>query len=132
MSKGEEKICALLHKAKINFEREKRFQDLKHGLFRFDFYIANLHGAPAIVEYNGAQHYYPNSKFHHSRADFLKQQNHDRRKISYCLSNHIPIYCIPFWELDNLQKASDCFQKRFLATSRWKNDDDWRKYNAKM
>lgn len=132
MSKGEEKICALLHKAKMDFEREKHFVDLKQGLFRFDFYVMDVHGAPAIIEYNGAQHYYPNSKFYHSRAEFLKQQNNDRRKISYCLSNNIPIYCIPFWELDHLTSAADCFQPQFLATTRWKNDDDWRIHNAKM
>ena len=37
----------------IKFYREKTFSDLKHGLFRFDFYIFNLNGAPAIIEVDG-------------------------------------------------------------------------------
>ena len=31
MSKGEEKIISLLQKGKYNFQREKRFYDLKKG-----------------------------------------------------------------------------------------------------
>ena len=53
MSKGEEKITELLKQARIIFYREKSFSDLKHGLFRYDFYIPNLDGGPAIIEFNG-------------------------------------------------------------------------------
>jgi hypothetical protein len=48
--------------------REKTFSDLKHGLFRFDFYIYNLDGAPAIVEVDGEQHFKPI----YGRQSFLK------------------------------------------------------------
>ena len=53
MSKGENKIVDLLNEAKISYIREKSFSDLKHGLFRYDFYIPNLDGGPAIIEFNG-------------------------------------------------------------------------------
>jgi hypothetical protein len=53
MSKGENKITDLLNQAGVKFQREKSFSDLKHGLFRYDFYIPDLDGGPAIVEYNG-------------------------------------------------------------------------------
>ena len=53
MSKGEDKIVKLLNKAKIKYEREKSFSDLKHGLFRFDFYLPNVDGADCIIEFNG-------------------------------------------------------------------------------
>jgi D-alanine-D-alanine ligase-like ATP-grasp enzyme len=53
MSKGEDKIVDLLNKAKIKFIREKSFSDLKHGLFRYDFYLPNADGGPAIIEFNG-------------------------------------------------------------------------------
>ena len=43
----------LLKKAKISFFREKTFKNLKNGLFRFDFYIPNLSGTPAIIEVDG-------------------------------------------------------------------------------
>ena len=53
MSKGENKITDLLSQAGIKFQREKSFSDLKHGLFRYDFYIPNLDGDPVIIEFNG-------------------------------------------------------------------------------
>ena len=53
MSKYEDSIISVLKKDKIKFYREKTFSDLKHGLFRFDFYIQDLHGTPVIVEVDG-------------------------------------------------------------------------------
>ena len=51
---------------------------------------------------SGEQHYKYVAKFYHSRAEFMAAQERDRRKISYCLANNIPIYVIPYWELENL------------------------------
>lgn len=53
MSKGEDKIVDLLNLARIKYVREKSFSDLKHGLFRYDFYIPDLDGSRAIIEFNG-------------------------------------------------------------------------------
>ena len=58
----------LLKKAKLGFYKEKTFKDLKRGLFRFDFYLPNLNGAPAIVEVDGEQHFKPI----YGRQAFLK------------------------------------------------------------
>ena len=68
MSKYEDSIISVLKKDKIKFCREKTFSDLKHGLFRFDFYIHDLHGAPAIIEVDGEQHFKPV----YGRQAFLK------------------------------------------------------------
>lgn len=127
MSKGEEKIVNLLQKGRYRFEREKRFKDLKHGLYRFDFYVVGGRAIPCILEYNGAQHYQHVKKFHATRAEFEAAKERDRRKISYCLAHGIPLYIIPYWELDNLHTAADLFNPRFRATSRWKNDQDWQR-----
>ena len=124
-SKGEEKIIRLLQKGGYKFEREKRFKDLKHGLLRFDFYVYCGRSKKCIIEVNGAQHYQPVRKFHHSRAEFVAAQERDRRKISYCLAHGMPIYCIPYWELENLHTAADLFQPKFRAYDRWKNDKDY-------
>ena len=118
MSKYEDKIINLLKNAQITFLREKTFSDLKRGLFRFDFYIPNLQGAPAIVEVDGEQHFKPI----YGRQAFLKGQEHDRRKNSYCLANNIPLYRIPYWEIKNLAEAKDIFKEKFLVKSRWHND----------
>lgn len=124
MSKGENKITDLLNQAGIKFQREKSFSDLKHGLFRYDFYIPNLDGGPAIIEFNGEQHYHFVGKFFRTRRDWQKTQEHDRRKISYALANKIKIYIIPFWEIDKITTARQLFQEKYLARTRWKNDEE--------
>ena len=128
MSKGEEKIVNLLQKGRYRFEREKRFSDLKKGLYRFDFYVYCGRAVPCLIELQGEQHYRFVSKFHSSRTDFKTAQERDRRKISYCLAHNIPLYIIPYWELDNLHTAADLFNPRFRAKTRWKNDIDWQNY----
>ena len=127
MSKGEEKIIELLQKGRYKFEREKRFKDLKRGLYRFDFYVVGGRAIPCAIEYQGEQHYQYVNKFYRSRAEFEAAKERDRRKISYCLAHNIPIYVIPYWELENIHTAADLFNPRFRATSRWKNDQDWQK-----
>jgi hypothetical protein len=124
MSKGEIKITDILNRAKIKFVREKSFSDLKHGLFRYDFYITNLRGRRVIIEFNGEQHYHYVKKFFKTPRDWRKAQEHDRRKISYALANDIDIYIIPFWEIDNIRTSADIFQDKFLAKTRWKNDEE--------
>ena len=118
MSKYEESVIKILKQGQISFVREKTFSDLKHGLFRFDFYIPNLQGAPAIVEVDGEQHFKPI----YGRQSFLKGQEHDRRKNSYCLANNIPLYRIPYWEIKNLRTVDDIFKDEFLVKTRWHND----------
>ena len=128
MSRGEEKIVTLLQKGKYKFEREKRFSDLKHGMYRFDFYVRGGRAIPCVVELQGEQHYQFVNKFYRTRAEFEAAKERDRRKISYCLAHNIPIYVIPYWELDNLSTAADLFQSKFRAHTRWKNDQDWQRY----
>ena len=118
MSKYEESVIKILKQGQVSFIREKTFSDLKHGLFRFDFYIYNLNGAPAIVEVDGEQHFKPI----YGRQSFLKGQEHDRRKNSYCLANNIPLYRIPYWEIKNLKTSADIFSDKFLVKTRWHND----------
>ena len=118
MSNYEQQIANILKKSEIYFIKEKTFSDLKHGLFRFDFYIVNLHGAPAIVEVDGEQHFKPI----YGRQAFLKGQEHDRRKNSYCLANNIPLYRIPYWDIKSLKSVEDIFKEKYLVKNRWHND----------
>lgn len=119
MSKYENKVMEIFKKGKLSFVREKTFKDLKKGLFRFDFYIPNLHGAPAIVEVDGEQHFKPI----YGRQAFIKGQEHDRQKNSYCLAHNIPLYRIPYWEIYNLKSLADVFKPEYLVTTRWHNDN---------
>lgn len=127
-SKGEEKIIGLLKKSRYRFEREKRFGDLKRGLYRFDFYVLSGRSTPCVIEFNGAQHYVQLTHFQTTAREFKAQQERDRRKISYCLAHNIPIYIIPYWEIDNIHTAADLFKEKYRAKDRWKNDRDWKKF----
>lgn len=118
-SKGEEKIIELLQQAKIPFIREKTFSDFRGGKYRYDFYLPSLN---KVIEFDGAQHFEQIKRFHKTRQDFQKTQEHDRRKNSYCLAHDIPLFRIPYWELNNLKTAQDLFQEKFHVSSKWWND----------
>lgn len=115
MSSYEDKIVRILRKGSLRFEREKTFEDLQRGRYRFDFYII---GRQVLLEVDGEYHWKPIR----GRSILLKQQEHDRRKNSYCLAHNIPLYRIPYWEIDNIKKASDLFQDKFLVKSKFHND----------
>lgn len=109
----------ILKKEKISFLREKTFKDLRKGLFRFDFYLPNYCGRAVIIEVDGEQHFKPI----YGRQAFLKAQEHDRQKNSYCLANNITLYRIPYWEIYNLKTTKDLFNRDHLVITRWHNDN---------
>lgn len=117
MSGYESYIISIFKKEKISFIREKTFSDLRNGKFRFDFYIQGAR--PIIVEVDGEQHFKPI----YGRKNFLKGQEHDRRKNSYCLANNISLYRIPYWEIKNIKTFSDILQDKFLVKTKWHNDN---------
>lgn len=119
MSKYEDKIVKLLKQAKIKFEREKTFSDLRGGRYRFDFYIPAMN---VCIEVDGEQHFRQVTKFQKKYSDFLKTREHDRQKNSYCLAHQIRLLRIPYWEIDSLNNASEIFQTRFLVNTKWWND----------
>lgn len=118
MSKYENKVMEILKKEKISFLREKTFKDLKRGLYRFDFYLPNYDGHAVIIEVDGEQHFQPI----YGRNAFIKGQEHDRQKNSYCLAHQIPLYRIPYWEINELKTKTDLFQEKFLVKNRWHSD----------
>ena len=129
MSKGEEIIAKILTKSKVIFEQEKTFYDLKHGSYRYDFYIPDYKGHPIIIEYNGAQHYQYVKQFYANERWWRAALERDRRKISYALANDIPLYIIPYWDQPNLKTLSDLFKPEYRAHSRWHNDEARENYN---
>ena len=54
---------------------------------------------------------------------FLKQQENDRRKNSYCLANNISLYRIPYWDLNKIKTFNDILNKKYLVKSKWHNDN---------
>ena len=130
MSKGETKIVDILNKERVQYFREKTFSDLKHGKFRFDFYIKNVFGADCIIEFNGEQHYQYVGKFYKNQVEWRQAQGRDMRKISYCLAHNIKLYIIPYWEIDNINSLSDMLQDKFRARDRYKNFTDYEMYQV--
>lgn len=122
MSNGEEQIISILNKDKISFEREKTFIDLRKRKLRFDFYIKDLDGAPAIIEFDGEGHFLFVKKFYHSKSDFERAKERDRIKNEYCLANGIKLYRIPYWDLDKISKIKDILNPKYLVTTKWHND----------
>lgn len=118
-SSYELKVINILKENNLIFEREKQFKDLHYGYYRFDFFIPNMN---IIIECDGEQHFCYSKKFHKKREDFLKSQERDRRKNSYCLANDIRLYRIPFWEFENIKTFSDLTQNKFLVRNKWHND----------
>ena len=131
MSKGEDYLVAIFRKEKIVYEREKTFSDLlgKHGApLRFDFYLPKF---GINIEYDGEGHFQQVSKFG-GRSGYMAAAERDRRKNSYCLAHHIPLYRIPYWELDNLKSCRDLFRFEFHVATIWHNDDLWRKHENRI
>ena len=125
MSKGEDRIQAILNKAKINFVREYHIHDLRNHLYRFDFYLPKGNIA---IEYQGEQHYHYVAKFFKDRSAFLNAQERSRIKAAYCLAKGIKLYCIPFWEINNINTVRDIFQEKFLVQSKFHDDMVWSQY----
>ena len=116
----EEKIITILKKEKINFQREKTYPDLKFGYYRFDFFLPQYN---LLIEVDGAQHYKFSKLVHKKRQDFLKAQERDRRKNSYALSHNIPLYRIPYFEIENINTFQDILQDKFLVKDKWHCDN---------
>lgn len=116
----EEKIITILKKEKIKFQREKTYPDLKFGYYRFDFFLLQYN---LLIEVDGAQHYKFSKIFHKKRQDFLKAQERDRRKNSYALSHNIPLYRIPYFEIENIHTFQDILQDKFLVKDKWHCDN---------
>lgn len=111
VSSYEKKVIEILNKEKVKFVKEKTFSDLHHGYYRFDFFLPEEN---VLLEVQGRQHTEFTKVFYKSRSDFLKAQERDREKISYCLSHKIPLYCIPWWDMDKISSVKDLLMMLIL------------------
>lgn len=119
-SNGEKLVITILNGEGIRFEREKTYRDLKHGLYRFDFYLPDKN---ILIEYDGENHF----KDVFKKGDFRAAQERDRRKNSYALANQIPLYRIPYWEFKTIKTFDDITTDAHRVKNRWHNDFLWQK-----
>ena len=126
LSNGAKKIYLLLKIAGYRFELEYEFKDLKGNKsvpLRYDFAILNSLGQPrALIEFDGEAHFNQVKFFQHTQSDFKRAQGRDRKKNKYALLHGIPLYRIPYWEIDNIKSVGDIFQSRFFVTNKYHND----------
>lgn len=96
ISRGEEEIRKILNNAKVNFDTQYGFQDLKSNkgwMLKFDFAILNEDNELlALIEYQGQQHYDDDNWY------FGEQQRNetDKLKKEYCERNNIPLFEISY------------------------------------
>ena len=123
MSKGEERIASLLKSARVSYEKEYSFSDLKYKntLLRFDFAILSGDQPIKLIEYDGEQHFHYVKKFG-SYSDFKHMQENDRRKNAYCLRNGIPLIRVPYWDLEKLTYNSLFNTPSYYVSSKFHND----------
>lgn len=96
-SRLEIKIGNVLQNMGIEYETQKKFDDLlgiNGGKLSYDFYIPSLNVA---IEGNGSQHYKPSETFG-GEKQFEKQLEHDKRKREYALLHGFKLIEIPYYE----------------------------------
>ena len=126
ISKGEKKIIDLLKANKVNFKREVTFQHLvgkKSVPLRYDFGVCDARGnIVLLIEYDGEQHFSQNPRFHKSLRDFKACMERDRKKNNFALTRRLPLYRIPYWELEDLT-FDNLFSPTHLVTTQYHNDN---------
>jgi len=73
---------------------------INNGLLSYDFYLPDYN---LLIENQGEQHEKFCKRFHKSKKDFEKQQEHDRRKKQYTIDNNIKFLEIWYWDYDNIE-----------------------------
>ena len=126
MSKGEDKIIKIFNKYKVRYNREVIFPNLfgkKQTPLRFDFGIYSSDGRLiALVEFDGEQHFKYTKHFYKNKSDFTYRRGCDRKKNEWALNNKIPLYRIPYWELDNISSVNDILNEKYRVLSIYHND----------
>ena len=102
-SHGEKKIRETLSKNNVNFTTEYVIPELlseKGGYLRFDFAIFQDNRLYKLIEFNGPQHYGPQSGYYEGKFDEI--QKRDKLKIEYCKKHNIPLQIIKYDEIENI------------------------------
>ena len=125
LSSLEKIIRDILKKAGVDFIMEKSFKDLKGGLYRFDFYLPSL---GVLIECQGQQHYEFNTFFYKNRSEAMRAHERDRKKCNFALAKNMKLYCLPYWEIENIKSLEDILQDKFLVKTQFHNDIVYQEY----
>lgn len=97
-SKGELKIKKILDSHGIDYEQQKRFEEINS--LSFDFYIPSKN---LLIEFNGEQHYKPIKHFG-GESKYQKQKENDSIKKQYCKTHNINLVIIPYTNIDKVEE----------------------------
>lgn len=98
-SRGEIKITNFLKSNNIEYVPQKMIY-INNERHYFDFYIPSIN---TYLEYDGELHF-KIVPFFGGEKTLKKQQQRDKTKDDYCLSNEIPLLRIPYTEFDNIEQ----------------------------
>jgi hypothetical protein len=125
MSKGEDKLIKIFNSARVRYNREiivPRLTGKKGVPLRYDFGIYHNGALIALFEFDGEQHFKYTSHFNKSKSDFQYRRGCDRKKNEWALKNNIPLYRIPYWDLDNISCFNDVIQEKYRVRNIYHND----------
>lgn len=107
VSLGQEKINTYLTSHKIHFKPEYTTKITEFvGVARYDFAILNkTNEVQYLIEFHGRQHYEVAYSWNDSVEQLLERQRKDDLKRKWAKENNIPLYEIPYWELDNINET---------------------------
>ena len=119
-SKGEFIIKNILCENNISFKSQYHFDDLKDkGLLLFDFAIFRDNDLICLIEYDGRQHFGLSDGWNDAyNYEIIKL--HDKMKNQYCKNKNIPLYRIPYFELNKISQVEDIFNNKFLLNNSYK------------
>jgi very-short-patch-repair endonuclease len=96
-SKREKEVRDYLTSNNIQFEEQKKFDDLKDKKrLSYDFYLPEL---KILIECQGQQHY-KQIDFFGGRKAFLLQKHHDWLKRKYAVEHGYKLITIPYWSTE--------------------------------
>ncbi|MDD4804632.1 MAG: zinc-ribbon domain-containing protein [Candidatus Pacebacteria bacterium] len=104
-SKGEKKISKYLKDRSIMSFSQYKFDDLLGvggGYLSYDFYVPDNN---LLIEYQGEFHDNSESvKNFQTEEDFIKQQEHDRKKRNYAKLHNIDLLEIWYYDFNNIEE----------------------------
>ena len=98
------KTLDIFDKYSVNYEYQKEFNGLiglGGGNLSYDFYLPDYN---ILLEDQGEQHEKHCPGLQPTYEDFLKQQEHDKRKFEYAINNNYIPMEIWYWDYDNIEE----------------------------
>ena len=125
LSRGARKIRDILENSNLTYQTEftpSKLSSFKNKPLRFDFAIIH-NGQLIFIEYDGEQHFKYVPYFHKTKQQFSNAKGRDRHKNNYALAHKIPLYRIPYFEIENIKQFKDIIQDKFLVKTKWHCDE---------